>query len=131
VVPRGLVAEQLDIPSTVKPTTPLDGLWCRWGEKDGNQAELRYPVAESPGELGVPDGHPTEVIAGRESWVVAGRISCTVYAKHIQFALGVGTFEFAALSVTFPDVGKPGAGDPCAAARTLAGAAWEHLPPVN
>jgi hypothetical protein len=126
VVARGLVAEQLDIPSTVKPTTLLDGLWCRWGEEDGTQAELHYPVAESPGELGVPDGHPTEVIAGRESWVVAGRIS-----KHIQFALGVGTFEFAELSVTMPDAGKPGAGDPCAAARTLAGAAWEHLPPVN
>ncbi|HEX6351688.1 hypothetical protein [Actinophytocola sp.] len=131
VMSRGLVAEQLDIPSDVEPVFPITGHWCRWGEDDGNQATLRYPVAESASELGVPDGHPTEVIADRESWVVAGRISCTVYAKHIDFAIGVGTFEFAELGVTMPDVGKPGAGDPCAAARTLADAAWRHLPPVT
>lgn len=131
MVSRGLVAEQLDIPSAVEPVSPIDAHWCQWGEDDGNRATLRYPVAESPTELGVPNGHPVEVIADRESWVVAGQITCTVYVQHLEFALGVGTFEFAELSVTMPDVGRPGAGDPCVAARTLADAAWQHLPSVT
>jgi hypothetical protein len=131
MVPTGLVTEQIDIPSASEPTSPPAAHWCRWDGKDENQAELHFPVAESPAEIGVPDGVPVETIAGRESWVVAGRVTCTVYARHIGFALGVGTFEFAELSVTFPEAGFPDVGDPCVAARTLAASAWEHLPSVS
>lgn len=115
------VGEQADLPSVLEPEGAPGGHSCRWGEPDGNWAILRTPVAESPAELGVPAGTPAETIADRESWVVPGQVDCTVYYRHIEFGLGVGTFEFAELTVATP-------GDPCAAARTLAASAWEHLP---
>lgn len=121
VMPRELVAEQADLPSVVEPTSGTTAHWCRWGDQNGNHVTLRTPVAESPAELGVPAGAPVETIAGRASWVVAAQVDCTVYYQHLEFALGVGTFEFAELTVSMP-------GDPCAAARTLAASAWEHLP---
>jgi hypothetical protein len=124
VTSRGLATEQLDLPSTLEPVFAPNAHWCRWGGLDGNWATLRTPVAETPAEIGVPAGAPVETIAGRESWVVAGRVSCTIYYQHIEFGPGVGTFEFAELTVTMPD-------GSCAAARTLAASAWEHLPSPN
>lgn len=121
-VPTTLLAEQLGIASP-EPTAPPTKHWCQWGDEDGNWAMLGFPVAESPTEVGVPAGTPAETTASRESWVVPGGTICTVYTKHIEFTIGVGTFELAALTVTMP-----GNEDPCGAARVLAASAWQNLP---
>jgi hypothetical protein len=119
VVSKALVAEQLGLTS-VEPTYPPNGHWCEWGEDNGSWAMLRLPVAESPADAGVPEGTPAETIGGRESWVDDGGVICHVYTQHIEFELGTGTFEFAVLTVMKSDA--------CAAARALAGAAWQRLP---
>jgi hypothetical protein len=95
------------------------GHTCWWGGED-DSAILRFPVAETPVEIGVPPGTPSEVIAGRESWVVEELSACTVFTRHIEFGPGVGTFEFATLSAT-----TSGA---CGPARALAAQAWAQLP---
>lgn len=92
---------------------------CEWGGTE-DWAALRFPVVESPSELGVPSGAPSEVIAGRESWVIDGGRTCHVSTRHIEFTPGVGTFEFASLSVTAPSA--------CGPARALAALAWAQLP---
>lgn len=122
VLPRTFVAQQLGIPAA-EPTLATDGDWCRWGREDGVSATLSYPVAESLAHLGVPAGTPAELIADRESWVVASDAGCSVYVEHIEFEPFPDTFEHAALHVSVP-------GDDCVVARTLAGNAWEHLPPT-
>jgi hypothetical protein len=111
------VYQQLDVDGKLERSAT--GHWCRWGG-NASSALLRFPVAESPGDAGVPAGTPSEPIGGRESWVVATTSQCTVYTQHIEFEPGVGTFEFAALTVTMPD--------PCTAARALAAQAWAELP---
>lgn len=92
---------------------------CRWGGTE-DWAMVRFPVGENPSEVGVPSGTPSEVIAGRESWVVETGTTCTVHTRHIEFTLGVGTFEFASLTVSTPNA--------CTAARALATQAWAQLP---
>lgn len=111
------VIRQLDIDGeTIRSPT---GHWCRWTGLDGG-ATLRFPVAESLMDLKVPGNVPSELIGGRESWVVDAATECTVYTRHIEFEPGVGTFEFAALSVTKTA--------PCPSARAAAEEAWTELP---
>lgn len=109
------VLPRLDIDGKLLPS----GHACRWHGPEG-AVSLRFPVAESPDDAGVPDGTPAELIAGRESWVVNTATDCTVYTRHIEFEPGVGTFEFAALTVTRTD--------PCPGARAAAEEAWAELP---
>lgn len=117
VLPTETVHQQLDINDEIERSPA--GHSCQWNGTD-DWAMLQFPVVESPFELGVPSGTPSEMIAGRESWVIDGGTICHVYTRHIEFTPGVGTFEFASLSVT-----TPGA---CTAARALAAQAWTRLP---
>lgn len=111
------VYQQLDVNGKIQRSPA--GHSCWWGGTD-NWATLRFPVGETPYEVGVPTGIPSELIAGRESWVVETGINCTAHTRHIEFTPGVGTFEFASLTVAMPDA--------CAAARALAAQAWAQLP---
>ena len=99
VLPAKTVHQQLDI-NGESERSPA-GHSCQWNGTD-DWAMLQFPVVESPFELGVPSGTPSEMIAGRESWVIDGGTICHVYTRHIEFTPGVGTFEFASLSVTTP-----------------------------
>jgi serine/threonine protein kinase len=107
--------------STADPVPAMTGHGCDWGER---QAQLRYAVAASPGELGIDKATRAEVIAGRESWVSNISGDCLVATRHIEFALDGDTFEFVMMRVSIPD----DVVDPCALARTLVGRAWPRLP---
>lgn len=93
---------------------------CSWHGEEAS-ATLRFPVAESPNDAGVPKDAPTERLGGRDSWVVNNASDCTVYTQHIAFEPGVGTYEFASVTVSAND-------DPCARARAIADEAWAALP---
>jgi hypothetical protein len=117
------VADALDIPDKA-PTVPPAHHWCEWGDAGGDWAAIRFSVAESVEDVGVPGGTPVEVIGGRDSYVVDETTSCTAYTQHKEFEQGNDMFEFAVLSVSTTD-------EPCVTVRALAGEAWPELPRVN
>jgi hypothetical protein len=118
LLPAESVFGELGVNGQTEPSPT--GHSCSWhGPEDS--ANLWFPVAESPNDAGVPKDTPTEQLGGRDSWVVNNASDCTVYTQHIEFEPGVGTFEFASLTVSAND-------DPCSKARAIADEAWAALP---
>lgn len=103
---------------------------CRFGDGDAPRVDVEFHVAVAADAVGVPAGTGTEIIAGRQTWLVGprrdgDRVVCTAVTEHVAFAPGTGTLEFAVLRVV--EVPRRGR-DVCGSARTLAGLGWPELP---
>lgn len=124
------VQAALDLDSVDESPFPA-GHRCRWGDPDGDPpgVDVEFRVAESPEGAGVPAGTSAELVGGRGTWLVEYTdrtwVTCTAVTRHVQFAPGTDTHEYALLRVvTAPHRGF----DVCAAARSLAEHVWPELP---
>lgn len=123
LIPDRLPAEVLRSQSVRELAYP-SGHRCRWAATGGAAPSARFGVYTEP--VGPPPGGAKrEKIAGRDSFVVSAGAgpACAVRTNGDRFAEDAKLREVASVLVRL----KGRAGNPCAAARKLAGAAWPAL----